>query len=59
MTHPVFAFVVVFASMVVYNGQLGTKVAIKFWWTQYPAYKVAFSYKTDKQQYKKRKMTMA
>jgi hypothetical protein len=59
MTHPVFAFVVGFASMIVYHGQLGTKVVIKFWWTQYPACKVSCSYKTEKQQYRKRKMKMA
>jgi hypothetical protein len=59
MTHPVFAFVVVFASMVVYNGQLGAKVAIKFWWTQYPAFQVAFSCKTEKPQMKKMKMKVA
>jgi hypothetical protein len=48
MTHPEFAFVVVLSSMIVYNGQLGCKVAIKFWWTQYPNHKVAFSWKTLK-----------
>jgi hypothetical protein len=53
MTHPIFALVVVLSSMIVYHGQLGAKLAVKFWWTQYPAYKIAFSWKTEKPQSKK------
>jgi hypothetical protein len=48
MTHPSFAFVVVFASLVVWHGQLGVKVSIKVWWTQYPNWQLAGSWKTPK-----------
>jgi hypothetical protein len=53
MKYPEFAFVVVLSSLIVYNGQLGCKIAVKFWWTQYPAYKVAFSWKTLKSEGRK------
>jgi hypothetical protein len=36
--------------MVVYNGQLGIKVAIKFWWTLYSNHMVAFSWKSPKKE---------
>jgi hypothetical protein len=56
MTHPAFAFIVVFTSMVIYNRQLGVKIGIKFWWTPYPNHKVSFSWKTAKKEaYKTRK----
>jgi hypothetical protein len=54
MTHPEFAFIVVLTSMVVYNRQIGIKVAIKFWWTPYPNHKVAFSWKTSKKEESKK-----
>jgi hypothetical protein len=50
MTHPAFAFIVVFTSMVIYNRQLGVKIGIKFWWTPYPNHKVSFSWKTAKKE---------
>jgi hypothetical protein len=50
MTHPAFAFIVVLASMVIYNRQLGVKIGIKFWWTPYPNHKVSFSWKTAKKE---------
>jgi hypothetical protein len=50
MIHPTFAFIVMLASMVIYNRQLGIKVAIKFWWTPYPNHKIAFSWKTPKKE---------
>jgi hypothetical protein len=55
MTHPAFAFIVVLASMVIYNRQLGVKIGIKFWWAPYPNHKVSFSWKTAKKEISKMK----
>jgi hypothetical protein len=53
MTYPAFAFIVMLASMVIYNRQLGIKIAIKFWWTPYPNHKIAFSWKAPKKEHSK------
>ena len=52
MTHPAIALIVVFSTMVVYHGQLGMKIAVKFWWTQYPNHKMSFSWKAPKKESK-------
>lgn len=48
MKHPAFAFFVVCVSTIIYKRQLGFKVAIKFWWTPLPDYKLGISWKTGK-----------
>lgn len=48
MKHPAFAFFAVGISTIIYKRQLGIKVAIKFWWTPLPDYKLGISWKTGK-----------
>ncbi|KAH7064436.1 concanavalin A-like lectin/glucanase domain-containing protein [Paraphoma chrysanthemicola] len=48
MHHPEFAFVTVFTTMLLYSGQIGIKIVLKCWWTQYPNYKVALAWKSVK-----------
>jgi hypothetical protein len=54
MKHPKFAFFVVGVSTIIYKRQLGIKVAIKFWWTPLPDYKLGVSWKTGKKVKKKK-----
>jgi hypothetical protein len=32
--------------MLLYSGQIGIKIVFKFWWTQYPSYKIALAWKS-------------